>query len=74
MDAQHILVSGAGIGGLTAALCLAQAGHRVEVFEQAAISGGSGCGHPAERQWYARTASSGVAAENSRFELSARRR
>ena len=44
MDAQHILVSGAGIGGLTAALCLAQAGHRVEVFEQAAILAGVGAG------------------------------
>jgi len=30
-----ILVVGAGIGGLTAALCLARIGHRVVVFEQA---------------------------------------
>ena len=44
MDAQHILVSGAGIGGLTAALCLAQAGHRVEVFEQSAILAEVGAG------------------------------
>ena len=44
MDAQHILVSGAGIGGLTAALCLAQAGHRVAVFEQAAILAEVGAG------------------------------
>ena len=44
MDAQHILVSGAGIGGLTAALCLAQAGHRVEVFDQAAILAEVGSG------------------------------
>ena len=34
MKTQHIIVSGAGIGGLTAALSLAQAGHTVEVFEQ----------------------------------------
>ncbi|NQV64833.1 MAG: FAD-dependent monooxygenase [SAR86 cluster bacterium] len=44
MEAQHILVSGAGIGGLTAALCLAQAGHRVEVFEQAEILAEVGAG------------------------------
>lgn len=30
-----ILIAGGGIGGLTAALCLAQSGHKVEVFEQA---------------------------------------
>lgn len=31
----NILISGAGIGGLTAALCLAQDGHQVTVLEQA---------------------------------------
>ena len=30
-----ILISGAGISGLTAALCLARSGHEVEVFERA---------------------------------------
>ncbi|MCB1685412.1 MAG: FAD-dependent monooxygenase, partial [Pseudomonadales bacterium] len=31
-----ILIVGGGIGGLTAALCLARRGHRIELFEQAA--------------------------------------
>lgn len=35
MSSKHILISGAGIGGLTAALCLVKSGHRVTVFEQA---------------------------------------
>jgi len=34
--ARHVIVAGGGIGGLTAALALAQAGLRVTVFEQAA--------------------------------------
>jgi salicylate hydroxylase len=33
--ARHVIVGGAGIGGLTAALALARAGMRVTVFEQA---------------------------------------
>ncbi|HET9519067.1 MAG TPA: FAD-dependent oxidoreductase, partial [Actinoplanes sp.] len=35
-----IVVIGAGVGGLTAALRLAAAGHRVVVHEQAATVGG----------------------------------
>ena len=37
-------VVGGGIGGLTAALCLARAGHRVQVFEQAdeCVAAGAG--------------------------------
>jgi salicylate hydroxylase len=35
MASQRILISGAGIGGLTAALCLARSGHQVTVLEQA---------------------------------------
>jgi salicylate hydroxylase len=35
MKKYRILVAGAGIGGLTAASCLSQAGHHVEVYEQA---------------------------------------
>jgi salicylate hydroxylase len=31
----RILIAGAGIGGLTAAACLAKAGHDVQIFEQA---------------------------------------
>ena len=32
--ARHVIVAGAGIAGLTAALALARAGIRVTVFEQ----------------------------------------
>ena len=43
-----ILIAGAGIGGLTAALCLEKAGHEVVVFEQASqfldIGAGLQCG------------------------------
>ena len=35
MKKYRILVAGAGIGGLTAASCLAKAGHDVEIYEQA---------------------------------------
>jgi salicylate hydroxylase len=35
MKKYRILVAGAGIGGLTAASCLAKAGHHVEIYEQA---------------------------------------
>ena len=33
---RDVLIAGAGLGGLTAALALIQRGHRVRVFEQAA--------------------------------------
>ena len=36
MRALKVLIAGGGIGGLTAALCLAQCGCVVDVFEQAA--------------------------------------
>lgn len=43
-----VLISGAGIGGLTSALCLQQAGHEVELFEQASelaeVGAGLQCG------------------------------
>lgn len=43
-----VVIAGAGIGGLTAALCLAKAGHQVQVFERAAefldIGAGIQCG------------------------------
>lgn len=39
-----ILVAGAGIGGLTAALSLAKAGHDVEILERAHIAGEVGAG------------------------------
>lgn len=35
MNGRKVLIAGGGIGGITAALCLASRGHRVEVFEQA---------------------------------------
>jgi len=41
---KHILIAGAGIGGLTAALALLQAGLDVDVFEQAAELGEVGAG------------------------------
>ena len=36
----RIVVIGAGVGGLAAAVRLAAAGHQVTVFEQAAVAGG----------------------------------
>src|SRR5579883_1080924 len=39
-----IAIAGAGIGGLTAACCLLNAGHNVEVFEQAPELGEIGAG------------------------------
>ncbi len=44
MDDREILVVGGGIGGITAALCLAQRGFNVQVFEQAAQIGEVGAG------------------------------
>lgn len=44
MPAPHILISGAGIGGLTAAVALAQNGAKVEVFEKAEGLGEIGAG------------------------------
>jgi salicylate hydroxylase len=40
----HILIVGAGIGGLTAALALLRAGHDVDVYEQAHELAGLGAG------------------------------
>ena len=40
----RILIAGGGIGGITAALCLARDGHRVEVFEQAEVFAEIGAG------------------------------
>ncbi|OJA09267.1 hypothetical protein AZE42_02004 [Rhizopogon vesiculosus] len=39
-----IVVVGCGIGGLTAAYCLAQAGHRVTIIEAASVIGDIGAG------------------------------
>ena len=43
-NAKHILITGAGLGGLTLALCLARAGFRVTVLEQAKALGEVGAG------------------------------
>lgn len=40
----NILISGAGIGGLTTALCLLKAGHHVQIIEQAAVFSEIGAG------------------------------
>ena len=40
----RVLIAGAGLGGLTAALCLKQAGHEVSVFESAPALGEIGAG------------------------------
>ena len=40
----HVLIAGGGIGGLSAALSLAQAGFEVDVFEQASAFGETGAG------------------------------
>ena len=52
-----VVVAGAGVGGLAAAVRLAHAGHEVTVFEQAAAPGGkagrwsgtASCSTPARR-------------------------
>ncbi|MGE0565214.1 MAG: FAD-dependent monooxygenase [Pseudolabrys sp.] len=44
MPSYRILIAGAGLGGLAAASCLAKAGHRVEIYEQAPKIGEIGAG------------------------------
>lgn len=44
MTRYKIIVSGGGIAGLTAALCLANSGHRVHVFERSATPSAFGAG------------------------------
>lgn len=44
MNSHNVLIAGGGIGGLTAALCLAQLGHSVTVLEQAQEFGEAGAG------------------------------
>ncbi len=44
MRALRVVIAGGGIGGLSAALCLAQRGCRVDVFEQAADFAEAGAG------------------------------
>ena len=44
MSKHHLIIAGGGIGGLTAALTLARAGHRVTVLEQAPVLAEVGAG------------------------------
>lgn len=44
MQKRKIIIAGAGLGGLCAALCLMKAGHHVEVYEQAPQLGEIGAG------------------------------
>ena len=44
MSGYRILIAGAGIGGLSAASCLMQAGHQVQIFEQAPVLAEVGAG------------------------------
>ena len=44
MNPPHGVIAGAGIGGLTAALCLARAGWRVSLYEQAKVLEETGAG------------------------------
>ncbi len=44
MSRRKILIAGAGLGGLSAACCLLQAGHDVEIYEQASELGEVGAG------------------------------
>jgi protoporphyrinogen oxidase len=42
--ARHVAVVGAGVGGMAAAIHLAEAGHRVSVFDPASVAGGLASG------------------------------
>jgi len=44
MPRHKIIISGGGIAGLTAALCLSNAGHRVDVFERSSAPSAFGAG------------------------------
>ena len=44
MPKYKVLIAGAGIGGLSAALCLMKAGHQVEIYEQAPMLAEIGAG------------------------------
>ena len=44
MPRKKIIISGGGIAGLTAALCLSNAGHRVDVFERSSTPSAFGAG------------------------------
>src|SRR5688572_29302306 len=44
MDELHVIIVGAGMGGLTAALALRQAGHHVELYDRAPVLAPAGAG------------------------------
>ena len=44
LSKQKIIIAGAGLGGLTAAACLIQDGHDVQIYEQAPQLGEIGAG------------------------------
>jgi FAD-dependent urate hydroxylase len=44
MDKLHVVIVGAGMGGLTAALALRQAGYGVELYDRAPVLAPAGAG------------------------------
>src|ERR1700759_4637808 len=72
--AARILISGGGIGGLTAALALLRRGFDVEVYEQSSQVEGVGAGISISQNGLRVLDAVGLAAQLSRVEVAAPRR